>query len=74
MDCLGSQARLIIEGDDRRTVKLLVADPAKVAIDGPGQIALGCGARKARRVVVEYFPKADARLGTVGEVASIEFQ
>jgi hypothetical protein len=24
--------------------------------------------------VVEYFPKANARLGTVGEVASIEFQ
>jgi hypothetical protein len=74
VDCLGSQARLIIEGDDRKTVKLLVADPGKVAIDGPGQIALGCGARKARRVVVEYFPKANARLGTVGEVASIEFQ
>ena len=74
VDCLGSQARLIIVGDDRKTVKLLVADPAKVAIDGPGQITLGCGARKARRVVVQYFPKADARLGTVGEVAAIEFQ
>ena len=74
VDCLGSQARLIIEGDDRKTVKLLIADPGKVAIDGPGEITLGCGARKARRVVVEYFPKANARLGTVGEVASIEFQ
>ena len=74
VDCLGAQARLIIQGDDRKTVKLLIADPAKVTIDGPGQVALGCGARKARRVVVEYFPKANARLGTVGEVASIEFQ
>jgi hypothetical protein len=74
VDCLGSQARLVIQGDDRKTVKLLISDPAKVAIDGPGQIALGCGARKARRVVVQYFPKTDARLGTVGEVASIEFQ
>jgi hypothetical protein len=74
VDCLGSQARLIIEGDDRKTVKLLIADPGKVAIDGPGEITLGCGVRKARRVVVEYFPKANARLGTVGEVASIEFQ
>ena len=74
VDCLGSQARLIIVGDDRKTVKLLVADPAKVAIDGPGQITLGCGARKVRRVVVQYFPKADAGLGTVGEVAAIEFQ
>ena len=74
VDCLGSKARIVIVADDRKTVKLLVADPAKVAIDGPGQIALGCGARKARRVVVAYFPKANARLGTVGEVASIEFQ
>ena len=74
VDCLGRQARLVVEGDDRKTVKLLIADPAKVAIDGPGQMALGCGARKARRVIVEYFPKIDARLGTVGEVASIEFQ
>ena len=55
-------------------MKLLISDPAKVAIDGPGQIALGCGPRKAQRVVVQYFPKTDARLGTVGEVASIEFQ
>ena len=55
-------------------MKLLVADPGKVAINGPRRDHLGCGARKPRRVVIEYFPKANARLATAGEVATIEFQ
>lgn len=74
VECVGKQARLIIDGEDRKTVRLLVADPSKVATDGPGEKALGCGPQKARRVVVLFFPKHDARLGTSGEVASIEFQ
>ncbi|MGD0500039.1 MAG: hypothetical protein ABSC23_16565 [Bryobacteraceae bacterium] len=74
VDCLGARARLIVESEDHKTVRLLVVDPAKVAINGPGQLTLGCGAQKPRRVVIEYFPKADARLATAGEVATIEFQ
>jgi len=74
VDCIGSQARLVLEGDDRKTIRLLVTDPAKVAINGPGQTTLGCGAQKPRRVVIEYSPKVDSRLATAGEVASIEFQ
>jgi hypothetical protein len=74
VDCLGKQARLVVEGENRKTVRLLVSDPGKVAIDGPGEIALNCGSQKPRRVAIEYFPKADARLGTAGEVASIHFQ
>jgi hypothetical protein len=35
---------------------------------------LSCGAQGMRRVKVEYFPKANARLATKGEVATIEFQ
>jgi hypothetical protein len=74
VDCLGSQARLIVDSDERKTVKLLVADAAKVAISGPGQVSLGCGVQKPRRVVIQYFPKANSRLATTGEVAVIEFQ
>ena len=74
VDCIGSQARLVLEGDDRKTIRLLVTDPGKVAINGPGQTTLGCGAQKPRRVVIEYFPKVNSRLATAGEVASIEFQ
>ena len=74
VDCLGKQARLVIEGDDHKTLKLLVNDPGKIAISGSNQAQLGCGIQKPRHVTIEYFPKADARLATAGEVATIEFQ
>jgi hypothetical protein len=74
VDCLGSQARLVIESDGHKTVKLLVTDPHKVAIMGRGELTLGCGVQKPRRVAIEYFPKPNARLSTAGEVATIEFQ
>ena len=74
VDCLGKQARLVVEGDDHKIVKLLVSDPGKIAISGSNQAHLGCGVQKPRHVTIEYFPKADARLATVGEVATIEFQ
>jgi hypothetical protein len=74
VDCLGSQARLIVDGDAHQTVKLLVTDPHKVSIMGRGELTLGCGAQKPRRVAIQYFPKPNARFGTAGEVATIEFQ
>lgn len=74
VDCLGKQARLLIEGADRKIVKLLVTDPGQIAITGGGEQSLGCGVQKARRVIIEYFPKPNAKLATVGEVATIEFQ
>ena len=75
VDCLGKRLRLVIEGDDRKMVKLLVADPSQVAVmGGGGELTLSCGAQKLNRVKVEYFPKANAQLATKGEVATIEFQ
>ena len=75
VDCLPArQARLTIESDDRKIVKLLVADPGKVAYTGNGELTLGCGVQKPRRVIIEYFPKPNTRLATTGEVATIEFQ
>jgi len=75
VDCLGKQARLVVEDDQRKTIRLLVPDPAQVAILGPGGThTLGCGAQKPRRVTIEYFPKSNARLATAGDVATIEFQ
>ncbi len=74
VDCLGKQARLVVEGEDRKVMKLLVLDPSQIAITGGGEQNLGCGVQKARRVSIEYFPKANARLATAGEVATIEFQ
>jgi hypothetical protein len=73
VDCLGKQARLVVEGADHKTVKLLV-DPAQVFVAGGGQLNLGCGVQKPRRVAIEYFPKPNAKLSTAGDVATIEFQ
>jgi hypothetical protein len=74
VDCLGRQARLVIVGEDQKPTKLLLVNPSQVTILGGGDTSLGCGAQKARQVVVEYFPKANPKLGTAGEVATIEFQ
>ena len=74
VECLGAQARLVVVGDDHKTVKLLVADAAKVAILGSGGQTLGCGRQTPRAVAIAYFPKPNPRLGTAGEVATIEFQ
>jgi hypothetical protein len=74
VDCLGKQARLVVEGEDHKTVKLLVTDPQKIAVTGANQQTLGCGVQKSRRVSIDYFPKADSKLATVGEVATIEFE
>lgn len=74
VDCLGKRLRLVIEGDDRKIVKLLVADAGRVAVMGGGSLTLSCGVQKPRQVKVEYFPKTDTKLTTKGEVATIEFQ
>jgi tetratricopeptide (TPR) repeat protein len=75
VDCLGKRLRLVVQDDDQKTVKLLIADPAQVAVlGGAGELKLSCGAQGLRRVKVEYFPKANAKLATKGEVATIEFQ
>ncbi|HXB70333.1 MAG TPA: hypothetical protein VNY05_18935 [Candidatus Acidoferrales bacterium] len=75
VDCLGKQARLVVEDPEHKVVKLLVVDPAQIVFIGGGQKAtLGCGVQKPRPVTIEYFPKPNTKLATVGEVATIEFQ
>jgi hypothetical protein len=57
-----------------KELRLLIPDPSQVAILGGGEQSLSCGPQKPRRVTVEYFPKRDAKLGTAGEVATLQFQ
>lgn len=73
VDCLGKQARLLVREEDGKIVRLAVRDATQIAIAGANQQALGCGKQKPRKISVEYFPKKDARLGTAGDVATIEF-
>ena len=75
VDCLPKQqAVLSIETADRKIVKLLIAEPSKVAYTGSGEVTLGCGVQKPRPITVEYFAKPNPKLATAGEVATIDFQ
>lgn len=74
VDCLGKQARLAVEGDDHKTVRLLVTDPSSIAITGGDEHAFTCGKQAPREVTIEYFPKVNAHTATAGEVATIQFQ
>jgi hypothetical protein len=73
VDCLGKQFRLTIRNADGKTLRLLIADPTKVFLSG-GEQSLACGAQKPRTVSIEYWAKPNARTGTAGEVATIDFQ
>jgi hypothetical protein len=75
LDCIGSQARMLVKTDDGKSVQLLIGDPGKVDLSGGGEKTFGCGAQSnLRRVRVEYNPKSDAKLHTTGEVTTIEFR
>jgi hypothetical protein len=73
VDCLGRQLRLVVESDDHKLTNLLVPDASSIAILGARDEKLACGVQKARRIVIEYFAKRNARTATVGEVATIQF-
>ncbi len=74
VDCIGKQARLVVLKDDGTVARLLVRDPSQIVLTGGEEKLLGCGPQTPRRVTIEYFPKLNAKLGTSGEVATVEFQ
>lgn len=75
VDCANGRAKLVIVGDDNKTTQLLIAAPEKMVVEGETSTSLSCGPLKnPRTVVVEYHPKPDAKLGTAGDAAVIEFQ
>lgn len=65
VDCLGTQAKLHVQGEDKKIRQLTIRDPSKVAIRGGGEKALGCGVQKpARPLTIELLS---------GAVTSIDF-
>ena len=73
-DCVKPAAILFLKAPDGKTVKLSIIDPSKVVFAGGGELALNCGVQKpVRRVRIEYVPKVNAKTGSIGEVALIEF-
>jgi hypothetical protein len=74
VDCLGQQARLHLKTSSGKMLTLLVADPAKIAMDGSNAV-LACGPQpKPRSISLNYKPRADRKLGTTGDVLSIHFE
>ncbi|MCS7024835.1 MAG: hypothetical protein NZV14_08535 [Bryobacteraceae bacterium] len=76
VDCLPrGQARLSLRSQEGKWIPLLIADPSQVVILGGGEASLRCGVQKPAPVVhVEYRLRADPKLATAGDVASLEFQ
>ena len=75
LDCLGQQARLaILKPDGKTTVQLLVRESSQIILLN-GDKMPACGPQKPPRTVsVGYAPRVDKKLGTAGDVASIEFR
>ncbi len=73
VDCLGTRIRLVILTKDKKTVRLLISDMSNVAVKGD-PVSFACGVQKPRQIVIDYIPKADAKLGTAGEVAGIDLE
>jgi hypothetical protein len=75
VECMGRSARLSVTKADGSALRLYVVDAGKVAIAGGGERSLGCGVqRPPRTVTIDYIVKSNAKLGTAGEVGTIEFR
>jgi hypothetical protein len=75
IDCLGRMARLVIRTEGGKQAKLLIRDPKSVVVLSGETLSLGCGAQKpVRTVSIEYEPKANAKLGTAGEVVTVRYE
>ncbi len=75
VDCLNGPARLVVRDSKGRLTQYKVADPAKVAMTGAGQLALPCGAQQPpRSIKLQFEAKPDLKLATAGNVRMIEFQ
>ena len=76
VDCLGKMVRIHIAVAGQKPVALAITTPESVTVKGAegGTVDLACGPQKGKLVIVEYQDRQDARLGTVGDVRSIEFQ
>jgi hypothetical protein len=75
LDCLEDVGRIRV-GVAGRAVQFLMEDPQAIEIWGvqTGKVTFECGPQKPRRVLIEYEPSVDGKLGTTGVVRAIEFK
>jgi len=76
VDCLpGGPLRLTILQETGRPVSLLIRDPKKLTVAADsGEAVFSCGVQKpSRKIEVRHDAKADAKFGTLGDIAVVKF-
>lgn len=73
LDCRPKFSILSVRNEDGHVSKFVIGDLSSLST-GSGGSALSCGPQKSpRRLIVEYQPRNDRRLGVIGEVRTIQF-
>jgi len=74
VDCLNGPLRLTIQ-QAGFPIRLLIRNPKQLTVAADsGQADFACGAQKpARKIEVQHDGKADAKLGTLGDISIIKF-
>ncbi len=75
VDCLEEEkARLILQVNGKKKLKLLVADRSKLPLDG-AQKELSCGvSAQPQKVTLTYQSRSDSQTGTSGDVVALRFE
>ena len=77
VDCLaGGPLRLTILQATGRPVSLLIRDLKKLTVEAAasGQVEFACGVQKpSKKIEVRHDSKADAKFGTLGDIAVVKF-
>jgi hypothetical protein len=76
VDCLTGMMRLTIQTSTGVPVRLLIRDPRQLTVNSAvsAEAEFACGVQKpARRIQVQHNGKADAKLGTVGDILVVKF-
>jgi tetratricopeptide (TPR) repeat protein len=73
VDCLGNAARFHIREGDRIT-RLYLADPRRLQSTGMQTFEFRCGPMKPAPVVAEFNARPDPKLGTAGDLVTLDFK
>ena len=75
VECLNGPLRLTIQQATNIPIRLLIRDPKHLTVaNDSAQAEFACGVQKpARKIEVQHDSKADAKLGTVGDVLLVKF-
>ena len=74
VDCLNGPLRLTIQ-QAGFPIRLLIRNPKQLTVAADsGQADFACGVQKpARKIEVQHDGKADAKLGTLGDILVVKF-